>query len=288
MAGKIKYSKSYRNSLSDHYFAYDEGDDNKLTAYANIIKPEQYTGTHVRVDHDDPDTSSLVRFANDKIRKGSDSDPLHHAVGSHLSRQFKGSDEHPTVFTYASPQKGSTVVPFSESGLVTDDTVHSNSGGKYVGVRQAQENEQLQLFHAHTTPGEVFELYSRNNPAAKISAMTILGMADLDNRKESGKSLVPSKSLSHHSWDLVDKLYQAGAVADEHKTDAPSNSIGFSSAADSLDAMGFGDRHLDGMDITHQSRAARAHIRGILHPDKETKAPNNNPEGWRQPTLWED
>lgn len=196
---------------------------------------------------------------------------------SHLSRQFS------SLFEIAR-------VPFHESGLVTDDSLSDGNDDdvSFAGVRPAKENEQLQLFHAHQPARWVSGMYSRNNPTAKISAMTMLGIADLHARQETGKALTPDTSLSPHSMNIVEKLNKAGAIKDAHVPHSISNDMDFVDAEEELDHSLVDFPRSPREDVTAMSRAARTHIRSVMGKPSKPKEVNNNPEGNYQPTLWED
>lgn len=266
MTGKIRYSVR-RGKHGGNYYANHEGDPTPI-AKASVEGGETTTYDKVVI----PATvEPSLKAMNSNNRRG-----IHPYVGNHLSRQF-------------APKMGVAVIPFSESGLVTDDTVRTNSDGRYAGVRHAEENEQLQLFHANTSPKVLNFLIAQNTPTARISAMTMMGMADMHARKDTGRPLVPDEDLSSHSLPLVQKLNKVGAVEDRHTPTYQMNDMDFDYADSSLKEYSVRPNRSPHEDITPMSRAAREHIRSVMgRGTPKTKPDNVNPEGWRQPTLWED
>lgn len=172
-------------------------------------------------------------------------------------------------------------VPFSESGL----TYHHEDGV----FRPADEDDQLQLF-AYDPPGpsKVQYLVSRNTSGGKMAAMTMLGMADMDARADTGHPLQPSDDLSPYSMRIVRHLSRRGVV---HPADVPDdigNDMDFNQAEHFLgSAPTLARSTLAGnTDISSQARGARKHIKSLLRPAKATPKPREpKPE---QLKLFED
>lgn len=158
------------------------------------------------------------------------------------------------------------VVSIHESGLTNDP---------YLGMRPARENEQLQMFHHIPEANHsVDSLFARDNPGAKVSAMTMVGMADLHSRARTGKALAPSTDLSPHSMRIVRHLADAGVI--DHPLDdegydlEPTNNISFSRANDTLDSMlGLSEAEKHRTEITDQSRQARRHVTSLMRQGRE-------------------
>jgi len=174
-------------------------------------------------------------------------------------------------------------VPFSESGLTYDH----KSGTFHV----AKEDDQLQLFaHDPPKPSQVEMLVSRDNMGARITAMTLLGLADMDARARTGHPLQTSSDLSPHSLRLVRHLRDRGAVSNTDVPSTSTNTIGFEFAEATLDEAGnnLKDIQRPGSGYTDRSpdaRSAREHIISMRRPAKETPKPQ--PTQTEQPTLWE-
>jgi hypothetical protein len=90
-------------------------------------------------------------------------------------------------------------------------------GGPHGSSRDAKPGEQLVMFdHLHSpAKAEVSDLYARDNPAAKVAAMTLLGMADMASTVVTGHHLKPSNNLSNYSGALVNRLLDSGAISKE-------------------------------------------------------------------------
>lgn len=145
-------------------------------------------------------------------------------------------------------------------------------------MRPARENEQLQLFHHTPEHGHTVEgLYSLDNPSAKISAMTLVGLADLHSRAQTGKPVQPSSNLSEHSLRIVRHLEDAGALGhvDELNLARPSNDLSFDYASGILSNKASLGQWANRNEITPQARGARKHILRQLRP------PKRSPHPWR-------
>lgn len=161
-------------------------------------------------------------------------------------------------------------VSIHESGLVSGSPNKFNNA-----LRPARENEQLQMFlHVPEDNHSVDGLYSRDNPGAKVSAMTMVGMADLHSRARTGKALAPSTDLSPHSMRIVRHLADAGVI--DHPLDddgydlEPTNNISFSRASTTLDSMlGLSEAEKHRTEITDQSRQARRHVTSLMRQGRE-------------------
>ena len=151
------------------YDAYpDEGPHTKPLASLFVDTSPEHTYTHVL-----PISPSLTRTLG---RRSPTTLPIHNPS---TIRKLQG---------HRANHVGE--VPIHESGLVEDE--YSTDI-----LRPARENEQLQMFlHIPEGNHHVTELYSRDTSGAKISAMTLLGMADMDARRRTGKALKPSMNLS--------------------------------------------------------------------------------------------
>ena len=175
-------------------------------------------------------------------------------------------------------------VPFSESGL----TYHHEDGV----FRRADEDDQLQLF-AHNPPGpsRVEYLVSRDNPGAKITAMTLLGMADMDSRANTGHPLQISDDLSPHSLRIARHLRDRGVVTSDDVPHSNSNDMSFRDAEESLadyghDLEDIKDPSSGYTDISDRARLARRHIKSLIRPTKATPKPRERKP--QQLKLFED
>lgn len=161
-------------------------------------------------------------------------------------------------------------VPVSESGYIHKGADHDPP------VVKAEENEQLQMFfHEPSRPSIVDGMYARDNPGAKISAMTMLGMADLHSRAEFGQPLVPSDNLSDHSLRIVRHLRDVGAVDPTHVPSDKQNNSDFDWSNDLLSrALSYKSRLWNGaVDVTSDAPRAKRHVAKTMRAGKEkTKA----------------
>lgn len=174
--------------------------------------------------------------------------------------------------------------PWHESGLI-DDPNYIATG------RQARENEQLQLFsHTPPRPSQVSMLLSQEGTGAKVSAMTLIGMADIDARRKTGQSLKPSEDLSRHSLRIVRHLNSVGAISDDDVPSRSTNSYNFTDANEQLRTrpsygaiapVAQGSRDVE--DVTHLASRAKRHITKIMRPDRET--PKAEPEKSEQLSM---
>lgn len=174
-------------------------------------------------------------------------------------------------------------IPFSES-----DLTYWHKDGVF---RRADKDDQLQLFaHNPPKPSYVNYLASRNNPGAKVAAMTMLGMADMDVRAKSGHPLAPSDNLSEHSLRIVRHLGARGAVNKEDIPTSEGNDLSFWNTAEELDqsvdlddARDLPDYYTD---VSDRARDARKHIKSLLRPAKATPKPRGRKP--QQLKLFED
>ena len=174
-------------------------------------------------------------------------------------------------------------MPFSESDL----TYHHKDGV----FRRADEDDQLQLFaYDPPKPSHVQYLASRDNPGAKVAAMTMLGMADMDVREKTGHPLAPSENLSEHSMRIVRHLGARGAINKEDIPTHESNDLSFWSVREDLnDGVGLDEaRDLPHFytDVSDRARGARKHLKSVLRPTKETPKPRGRKP--KQLKLFED
>lgn len=285
MGKDIKYIRDTKDPAYTHYYAYHDDPESKPLAHLQVLQFPEQTFTHV--NH----TNALASNApGAKSRHGDKS------LG--VAYQVKLKDHLESVDT-RSPQERATNpdLPISESGLINISTAHETRRDYGLNVhnhhlmsnyvRPAEENEQLQLFiHKPASTRQVSELLARGNPAAQISAMTMLGMADIDARHHVGAPLEASNNLSKYSQNLVSKLENRGAISKSDQ-EVVSNNYNFDTSEEHLDDSPTLSQHKNVQDMTSMSRIARHHVRTLMHPKKADPA-NNNPEGWRQPTLWED
>lgn len=133
-------------------------------------------------------------------------------------------------------------------------------------TRPAKSGEQMVMFgHNHTAPrSEVHELYARDTLPGKTAAMTLMGMADIASTTTTGEHLKPSSSLSTHSMALVDKLHQAGAIADKDMPQTvDNNGITFHYANRKLDGYPYNNQ-IRRQDLTSRIPHARARIREAM------------------------
>lgn len=242
---------SQKNRYRTNYSGY-AGDDNRL--------PDAM----LTVEHDSGDTTMTVGagkwLSGDQFYKNLSYINSEHGVPNDI--------EHLQNTNYLKYDNG---VPFSESGL----TYHHKDGV----FRSADEDDQLQLF-AHNPPGpsRVEYLVSRDNPGAKITAMTLLGMADMDSRANTGHPLQTSDDLSPHSLRIARHLRDRGVVPSDDVPHSNSNDMSFGDAEASLadygdDLEDIKDPSSGYTDVSDRARLARKHIRSMLRPTKATPKP---------------
>ena len=169
-----------------------------------------------------------------------------------------------------------TTVPYHESGLIRNPAIAKNPDAAHdFGnnlTQRARENDQLELFH-HIPRGRstVESLYSDETTGSKIHAMTLLGLADMHSRAETGQPLAPSRNLSSHSMRIVRHLADVGAIPEEQVPSSTLNRINFSNARDILAVStkyGAAANNRESSDVTHEARAAKRHVSKMLRPEK--------------------
>jgi len=228
---------SYSSYLSDD-------PEERPAAMLNVHKQGDRTYTHIKTPE---------RMRDDRL-----------TLGQHMSSMItfdKESIDHINSLKTDIPG----FVSIHESGMVSESPSVSNTR-----LRPARENEQLQMFYnSPESNHSVDALYSRDNPGARISAMTMLGMADLHSRARTGQPLAPSTDLSPHSMRIVRHLADAGVIDHPQDEDGydlePSNSINFHRATNTLNSLSpLSDADRYRIDVTHQSRQARRHVTNLM------------------------
>lgn len=159
--------------------------------------------------------------------------------------------------------------PVHESGRVVNKNTWEGLS------RRAKKGEQLELFYHRPANDEVDMLMSRDNPAAKLASMTMLGMADLESRKTRKQPLNVPINLSPHSANLVTKLKNVRAVASNFPT-TPRNDFSFKKSEGLLDTM-LSHTYANAQvkkgyreDVSSNAGEARKHIARVLRPDGAT------------------
>ena len=163
-------------------------------------------------------------------------------------------------------------IPVSESGLVQR---HPSSPV----IDTAEENEQLQLFfHSPEGQHKVHILASRDDSGAKVSAMNLLGRANLDSQRGSGKPLEPSRDLSPHSLRIMRHLANMGVVDQSDVPPRSSNTLDFEDVNEILENSWDNEDSSSLTDITHQMPEARQHLRQILRSARAGKKETHSTE----------
>lgn len=287
MSGKIRYFQEEDPGTST-FSAYSGGDDSQ--PIASLISDHSPDMTYTHVSPGEVGAVTVNRHPNTGSNFGDYYSRRANLALGIASHQYIAAKDHLTGQNVREGNFAFRTTPVSESGLVMDHDDH---------VRPAKENEQLQLFFHQRGKGNLVDgLYSLNNPAAKVSAMTLIGLADLHSRRTTGAQLRPSGSLSPHSLRIVRHLQDSGVIKNHVEDDYQGNDYDFDDAENYLgmastinevrETIPLGIRHTD---LTDQARTARTHIRNVMGKTSNTPKPkevNNNPEGHYQPTLWED
>jgi len=212
----------------------------------------------------------------------------HHPEKTYQTVIHDGTDSNQNVYPSIDREKFyqhpmfSDTTPWHESGLV-DNPTNSN-----VPARPARKDEQLQLFgYTPARPSVVDTLISRKGLGSRMSAMTLLGMADLHSRERFGTPLKPSDNLSEHSMRIVRHLGHLGAISAADVPDDTQNRLNFYAAETNLNNdVTYGEHtssHLAD-DVTHDAPRAKRHISNILRSGKtKTKAEPEKPEQLSMP-----
>ena len=186
---------------------------------------------------------------------------------------------------YTNPPSYIKTTPWHESGMIGEVDKFG-----LPTVRPAKENEQLQLFgYRPARQSHVAGLHSRMGMGAQISAMTLLGMADLDVRESTGMPLKTSDNLSRHSMRIVRHLGDAGAIPASDVPKLISNNTTFYEATYYLDNNhpNLSDqlKKKGAEDVTHTSSRARRHIGQMLKSGREKPEAKAETEKHTQLTL---
>jgi len=262
-------TKQIPHYTTTRYTAYNDGSlKNKPISMVKVTKPFEQTFTRLSVSdsfRDTPDSDpQLLDLYSGRV-------PVKSGTGAIvLDSQKMHEGEHlPTL-------------PFHESGLIVDKKARDEGL-----LRPADQDEQLQLFgHVPEQRADVEYLLSRDTTQAKISAMTMLGMADLEERKQSGQSLRPSEDLSDYSMRVVRRLNKSGAIADSDVPKSPNNTFDFSHSNRILDSLpSLENLTAEDVDVSDQSADAKAHLKSILRPKRSAPTPSHLSEQLR---LFED
>jgi len=168
------------------------------------------------------------------------------------------------------------VEPWHESGLIDNPNAHiwDYDGPDDAPIRPARENEQLQLFsYTPARPPKVGLLVSKDGLGSRMSAMTLLGMADLDSRKTTGQPLETSDDLSQHSLRIVRHLSDSGAIPSFEVPHRPTNYFSFETSDSILGSRPnlYTSQWRGAEDVTYNASRAKRHIAQIMHPDKEER-----------------
>lgn len=182
------------------------------------------------------------------------------------------------------PAVNSTQQTSFETGkpVVDNEMTHTDTPVNHFNVdstpftRPAKSGEQLAMFGYRHVPAKrtASSLYSENTIAGKISAMTLLGIADNASTEAIGKNLAPDYNLSPHSGALVDRLHEEGHISNE---DMPigrvknSNSFRDSERALNNHHTGrYGPDSREGLeDLSSRVPAARTRIRDLIGRTKK-------------------
>jgi hypothetical protein len=202
----------------------------------------------------------------------------------HTSPEGAGRPREPHSFgssdDYLAYNDNYDTLPVSESGYIHKGADHDPP------VVKAKENEQLQMFfHEPSGPSTVEGMFSREGVGSKVSAMTMLGMADLHSRAEFGQPLIPSHNLSDHSLRIVRHLRDVGAVDPIHVPSRTMNSSNFFSSDNLLNSdLPYRDRVRSGaVDVTGDAPRAKRHISKTMRAGKEK--PKAEPEKSEQLSM---
>lgn len=251
----MRYLRAIREVTPEHiikqYTAHDGSPTSKPISMVRVSRPLEQTFTRITAGHFLGDTDRADRQLLDyyagrvPVKSGTSNIVL-------ANQKMHEGDHVPTL-------------PFHESGLIVDKKARDEGL-----LRLAEQDEQLQLFgHVPEQRAYVDYLLSRDTPKAKISAMTMLGMADLEERKQSGQSLRPSEDLSDYSMRVVRRLNKSRAIDDSDVPARPNNDFDFSHANRLLnDLPSEAEATSEHVDVSHQSADAKTHLKSILRPKR--------------------
>ena len=230
-----------------------------MTLYGAYLhgQPDEQPSAYLSVEHHPEETSqSLLTF-------------------------WPGAPKVPTSMRYEDAYRDDShaVHPWHESGLIDNPNAHNPDydGPDDAPIRPARENEQLQLFsYTPARPSKVSILVSNEDMGSKISAMTLLGMADLDARKTTGRPLQTSDNLSEHSMRIVRHLGDAGAIPSHDIPHQIENGFSFETSRLMLGSLPnlYTAQSMNGAeDVTYNASSAKRHIGQLMRPGRgERKA----------------
>lgn len=260
----MRYLRAIRELTPEYitreYTAHDGSPTSKPISMVRVTKPLEQTFTRITAGH----------FLGDEDR--ADRQLLDYYSGRVPSQSGTAN----IVLANQKMHEGNHVptLPFHESGLIVDKKARDEGL-----LRPAKQDEQLQLFgRVPEQRAYVDYLLSRDTPKAKFSAMTMLGMADLEERKHSGQSLRPSEDLSDYSLRVVRRLNKSGAIDDSDVPYEANNSLEFSHANRMLDDLpSQAEATGEHIDVSHQSADAKAHLKSILRPTRSAPTTPSHP-----------
>ena len=131
--------------------------------------------------------------------------------------------------------------------------------------RTTLPGNQIPLFTHSESPASNKVDFLSSTEAAKLSATTLLGIADYEAQLEGKPPVTPSHDLSKHSLRMVKKLEEKG-VTSTH-LDSPTNSVGFMSIAGSFPHTLSTDEKISQNTV----KAGRKRVRDTLRPPKKQK-----------------
>lgn len=138
-----------------------------------------------------------------------------------------------------------------------------------------------QLFGVHGNEGSNEVHILETTRADRAMAPTMLGIAELESIRDTGKGLTPSTDLSDHSNRMVNKLAERGAVKDWYGREYE-NDMDFMTYTHSISPEAF-DRHWAKSQVPDANvRAGKSIVRNILRGKK----PGSQLAGYEQPPLF--
>lgn len=233
------------------YFRTAEPDSGASGEYAARTMPSDYSNMN-------PNTFHNYTAVDEDGKVHSVVHVLHNAGHSFAQMAMNGSyNDHPVVDNEQTQDKGYALY---------DGKSH----------RDAKENEQLIMFGIKNKPAKrvIAGLYSRDTPTGKVSAMNLLGMVDNASRDTTNSGVIPSSSLSAHSFPLVQRLKNSGAI--DRNISIPisgNNGLTFDDAEDQLDRIKV--KEANAINITHRLPHAKARIREAMGRPVPTIEPKN-------------
>jgi len=196
------------------------------------------------------------------VRRPNDPQNVNYLIGKSSS----------TIYTYGEGDELAAISEVSNRGATHEVGYPLRSHDSTWAKEHAEKSGQVPLFtmeEKRPAGAKVESLYSTKG--SRVPAMKLLGIADVDSRRQTGIGLDASNDLSKYSNRIVDKLASRGQIAKPEEVH--SNNEEFLSGPEPLRDWGVDPEYTEPVSEEDQ-RMGSARLRSAVRRPKKKTPPN--------------